>query len=186
MALGAILGLAGSVLTNVTAIFKAAEDRKLRKLELAHEEKSWEHEAHLFELQSQAKVAETEQEAFLITTQGSFDGLKASITDQTETAKRASRWTVNILTLFRPMLTTAFTGITIFAAWQGLNSPEMAAGLGVEVNRSLMSLIKDNPALIAIYGLCELSVTWWFGDRSSKRVIETMRGGHIRAAGGQF
>lgn len=186
MALGSILGLVGSVLTNVTAIFKAAEDRKLRKLELLHEEKSWEHEADLFKLQSQANVAQTEQEAFLISTQGSFDGLRASIDNQTETAKRASQWTANILTLFRPFLTLSFAAITILAAYHGLHSANIAAELGINIEASLMDLIKTNPALTSIYGLCELSVTWWFGDRSSKRIIETMRGGHIRAAGGTF
>ena len=122
----------------------------------------------MLKLQSQAKVAETEQEAFLMTTQGSFDGLRESMKQQTESLKGSSRWVKNTLSMVRPVLTFTFVGIVAYMA------------------------VFENPedfreaAIAAAIELAMMSVAWWFGDRSTKRVIDSMRGGHIRAAGGQF
>ena len=166
--LGLILGLAGSISTKIFGIFEKREERKMRELELEHEARRWTHEKDMFKMQSQAKVAETEQEAFLMTVEGSYDGLQASMMQQTEALKGSSRWVKNILSMVRPSLTFIFVGIVVYIS------------------------IFENPddyraaAIAAAIELAMMSVTWWFGDRSTKRVVESMRGGHIRAAGGSF
>jgi len=166
--IGLILGLVGSISSKVFGIVEKMEERKLRKLELEHEVNRWAHDKDMLQLQSQAKVAETEQEAFLMTTQGSFDGLRESMKQQTESLKGASRWVKNTLSMVRPVLTFTFVGIVAYMA------------------------VFENPedfraaAIAAAIELAMMSVAWWFGDRSTKRVIDSMRGGHIRAAGGQF
>ena len=167
-ALGLILGLVGSVTTKVFGIFEKREERLMRQAELAHEVNRWAFEKEMFTLQSQAKVAETEQEAFLMTVQGSYDGLKASIENQTEATKGTSRWVKNLLSTVRPTLTFVFSGILIYnAIWEASGDYRLAA-------------------LTASIDLAMMSVCWWFGDRSTKRVIDSMRGNHIRGAGGNF
>ncbi|MGB0907407.1 MAG: hypothetical protein ACPGVT_07930 [Maricaulaceae bacterium] len=168
MAIGAILGLAGSLATNVISIFRQREERKMRQLELEHETRRWGHEKDMFKLQSQAKVAETEQEAFLMTVQGSYDGLRASIADQTALAAKSSPWVANILTLFRPAMTLSFIALVVY--------------LSIWANDTNVR----SPAILAGIDLALMSSTWWFGDRSTKRVAEAMRGDHIRGAGGAF
>ena len=166
--LGAALGLVGSISTKVFGIFEKKEERKILELRLQDQHKQREHEATMFTLQSQAKVAETEQEAFLMTVQGSYDGLKASINDQTETVKGSAQWVKNTLSMVRPSLTFIFVGIVAYVS------------------------IFENPdnyraaAIAAAIELASMTVSWWFGDRSTKRVVESMRGGHIRGAGGNF
>ena len=166
--LGLVLGLVGSISTKVFGIFEKREERKLRQLELEHEVNRWGHEKDMFKMQSQAKVAETEQEAFLMTVEGSYDGLQASMAQQTEALKGSSRWVKNILSLVRPVLTFTFVGIVVYISV--FENPEdyRAAGIAAAIELAMMS------------------VAWWFGDRSTKRVVESMRGNHIRAAGGNF
>jgi len=166
--IGAILGLVGSVSTKAFGIFEKREERKLVALQMDHESKRWSHDEHMFTLQSQAKVAETEQEAFLMTTQGSYDGLKASIEAQSEATKGSSKWVKNIISLMRPSLTTSFVGVIIYLCIIG-NPDDIRIA-----------------AITAVIELGSMSVAWWFGDRSTKRVMESMRGGHIRGAGGEF
>lgn len=166
--IGLILGLVGSVSSKVFGIFEKREERKSLELRLGHEVNRWAHDKEMFTLQSQEKVAETEQEAFLMTTKGSFDGLKASMDQQTASLKGASKWVKNTLSMVRPVLTFTFVGIVVYVS------------------------VFDNPddyraaAISAAIELAMMSVTWWFGDRSTKRVVESMRGGHIRGAGGSF
>lgn len=165
--LGAVLGLVGSVSTKVFGIFEKREERKTLEVQNAHEVNRWAFEKEMFTLQSQAKVAETEQEAFLMTVQGSYEGLEQSIRDQQELSKRAPKWVISILALMRPSLTLTFTGIVGYMAIVGSDGDLKKA------------------ALIACVDMASLCVTWWFGDRSAKRIVE-MRGTHIRAAGGEF
>jgi len=194
MAIGAIIGLFGSVSTNVFGWLNRKEDRKTLALELAdrdkartHEARLWAHEGEMLKLQSQAKVAETEQEAFLTEIKGSWEGLKQTTDQQTKTTVEASTWVKDAISLFRPVLTSALIGITIYASVQGLGTVTDAKALGIDVDKNLYDLIKDNAALATIYGLTEMSVTWWFGDRSIKRVVQNIENGNnLRAAGGAF
>ena len=165
MAIGAILGLAGSLSTNIISIFRAKEERKMRKDQFSHEVERWKHEGKMFELQSQENAAETEREAFLMTTKGSWDGLAASIANQTAMAAKASPWVANILSLFRPVMTSCFIGGVVY--------------LSIWADKSTV----DSAATLALIDLALMSSTWWFGDRSTKRVTETLTGGaNLRAA----
>lgn len=166
--LGLALGLAGSISTKVFGIFEKIEQRKLQALQMEHEKNRWEHDKDMFVMESQAKVAETEQEAFLITTQGSYDGLKASMAQQTESLKGSSQWVKNTISLVRPVLTFIFVGVVVYVAV--LDNPESYRQV----------------AIAAAIDLAMMTVAWWFGDRSTKRVVESMRGNHIRGADGQF
>ena len=188
MAVGAILGLAGSVFTNVFGWLNRKEDRKELALRLAFEEKrldhetrKWDHETALLTLQSQAKVSETESEMALAATVGSQQGLIATIQSQDKAMEGTWKWVKSIISLMRPALTTAFTGITVYAALYGLGS---SAG----ITEAEFGTLGGHEALAVIYGLTELSVTWWFGDRSIKRVMNNTREGGtgIRGAAGAF
>ena len=166
MAIGAILGLAGSISTKIFGIFEKREERKTLELRLQFEEKRLDHEKHMFALQSQENAAETEREAFLLTTQGSFEGLKSTIDSQTKMTLGSSKWVINFVTLMRPLMTISFIALVIY--------------LSVWVNDETVR----NPAILAGIDLALMASTWWFGDRSTKRVVESMRGNHLRAAGG--
>ncbi len=166
--LGLILGLAGSISTKVFGIFEKREERKMREAELAHEVNRWSFEKEMFTLQSQQAVAETEQEAFLTTVRGSYDGLQASLEQQTKALQGTSKWVKNTVSMMRPVMTSTFVAVLVYnAIWEASGDYRAAA-------------------LMASIELAMMSVAWWFGDRSTKRVVESMRGGHIRAAGGDF
>lgn len=168
MALGLVLGLVGSVTTKLFGLGEKALELKARKLDYEHEKNRWSHDKDMFKMQSQAKVAETEQEAFLLTTKGSYDGLEASMQQQTEALKGTSKWVRNVVSMVRPVLTFTFVGIVVYISVTDNPDNYRAAGVAAAIDLAMMS------------------VAWWFGDRSTKRVVESMRGGHIRGAGGHF
>ena len=154
MALGAVLGLLGSVGTNVVGIFREREANKLKIAQMGHEERRWGHDEAMVKLTMQARQEETEQEALLMDTQGSWDGLQASILDQTASVKRAAPWAATVLTLFRPFITLSFIAIILWLAIYEADAGMREAAIGASVELVL------------------LSVTWWFGDRSTKRVLQ--------------
>lgn len=170
MAIGAILGLAGSGITQVFGWLNKKENRKDKALEYAHKEKLWTHERDLMVIQGDLKEAETEQEAFLSNVDGSWDGLQASIKDQTEIAKGSSQWVKNFLSLMRPLLTLIPLVISVWAGVYGflamLDMPNSTI--------SALEYVQSSTPLLTLYGLTELTVTWWFGDRAIKRAVENL------------
>jgi hypothetical protein len=191
MAIGLITGLVGSIATNVFGWLERKEERKSLALKLDHQIKVMAHEGEMFKLESQAKVAETEQEAFLMNTEGTWKGLESSIADQTAATAGAHKGVKSFLALFRPILTTAFTAVTIWAALKGFDLTIMQAETTgamtidgvVNTYKEVAEAVKDNPALLVVYSLTEMSVTWWFGDRSIRKQVATRE---LRAAGGDF
>lgn len=170
---GIILGLVGSAITQTTSVFTLREQRKLEVAKMAHEAAGWTHEKEMMKLASQGEVAQLEMEVVLTQVRETFNGLKASMAEMASTAKGAHKWSRTVSTLMRPIMTLILVGFTIYWAW--------LSGAFVD------GVDAGEKAVIGIIELSSMAVSWWFGDRSNKRVSENARAaGEIRAAGGKF
>lgn len=156
MAIGAILGLVGSGITQGFGWLNRKEARKEKALDYAFQRDEMSHEVVMGEMMLRQGQQETEQEAFLTDVKGSWQGLDRSIDNQTKSTEGTSRWVKNIVSLMRPVLTVLPLLLSLWAAVQGVQE---LTGM-------------SNEATATVYGLTELTVTWWFGDRSIKRVME--------------
>jgi hypothetical protein len=111
----------------------------------------WLDETDLLKLQMQAKAAETEQEIHIAESQGSWNGLSASLT--AEGALGSSYpWVNAVRALVRPALTlglATFLSAAFFA---------MAPG---DIDRAYVA---DSLVFAAV-----TSIVWWFGDRAPKK-----------------
>ena len=170
---GIILGLVGSAITQTTSIFTLRETRKLEEARMTHEAASWDHEKAMIELASQGEVARLEMEVVLTQVRETFEGLKASMNEHASTAKGAHKWARSVSTIMRPIFATSLLAFIFYWAW--LSGAFMD---GIDQGES---------AVIAVIELGSMAVSWWFGDRSNKRMSENARAaGDIRAAGGDF
>lgn len=137
---GGAFGVLGTALGRLAAFFE-------RKQTNAHEERRWQHEVTLLELQRLAAAAETEAELALTRAEGSWAGLQASL--NAEAAIRSSyKWVDAIRGLTRPLLTVLLWGITT-VIW-------FSADLADRAN------ITETASFAAT-----AATLWWFGDRSA-------------------
>lgn len=153
---GGLAGLLGSISTNVFQIFRLREERELKRLEIEDRNLDRLHEQKLHALNMQAREQETESEIMIAQTQGSYDGLKASIADQTAAVQSTYKWVAAVISLVRPVLTFAL----LFSLLVSLSSEDA-------------TMIR-----IALIELTLMAVTWWFGDRSTKRIMERSGNGN--------
>lgn len=139
---GGIFGLFGTAIGRVAGYFE-------RKQTMQHETQRWAHEVQLIELQQAAAKAETEAELALTDTQGSWDGLLASMA--AEAAISASyRWVDAVRGLTRPVLTLLL--------WL------IAAGIWLGADATGQSNIIETATFAAT-----AATLWWFGDRGPKQ-----------------
>lgn len=137
---GGLFGLFGTALGRLAGFFE-------RRQTIAHEERRWQHEVSLLQLQQSAAVQETEAELAIAQTEGSWAGLEASL--NAEAAIAASyRWVDAVRVLTRPILTLLLWGITL-AIW---SSADVAS----------QSSITQTATFAAT-----AATLWWFGDRSA-------------------
>lgn len=137
---GGVFGVVGTALGRLAGYFE-------RKQSIAHEERRWQHEVQLLELQRLAHAAETEAELAIEQMQGRWSGLQASL--NAEAAIRSSyRWVDAVRGLTRPVLTLLLWGITA-AIWFFAD----AAG-------------RDSVTETAAFAATAATL-WWFGDRSA-------------------
>ena len=135
---GGIFGLLGTALGRAVGFFERRQD-------IQHEERRWDHEVQLIQLQQAAKVAETEAEIVLTETEGSWRGLQASLNAEAQIAA-SYKWVDAARALTRPALTILLWLITA-AIWAYAN----------EANRSSITETATFAATAA--------TLWWFGDR---------------------
>ncbi len=139
---GGLFGLFGTALGRIAGFFE-------RRQEQAHERARWVHEGELLKLQMQARAEETEAEIVMADTEGSWQGLSASM--QAEAAIGASYpWVNAVRGLTRPSLTVllwVISGIIYVLAGPG----EQAA-------------ITETATFAAT-----AATLWWFGDRGPRR-----------------
>lgn len=137
---GGVFGVLGTALGRVAGYFE-------RRQSIEHEERRWQHEVKLLEMQRLAAAAETEAELAITRAEGSWDGLQASL--NAEAAIRASyKWVDAIRGLTRPLLTLLLWGITV-VIW-------FSADLADRSNITETATFAATAATL-----------WWFGDRSA-------------------
>ena len=137
---GGVFGVLGTALGRVAGYFE-------RRQSIEHEERRWEHEVQLLEMQRLAAAAETEAELALTHAEGRWAGLQASL--DAEAAIRTSyKWVDAIRGLTRPLLTLLLWGITV-VIW-------FSADLADRTNITETATFAATAATL-----------WWFGDRSA-------------------
>lgn len=103
VASGGIFGLVGSII-GVGAKYFQEKQRQ------AWEQKKWDHESKLLELQMQVRAAETEQELAIVSQTGAWAGLDDSLRAD-RSVKDVHTWVNDLRALFRPALTVLLWAI---------------------------------------------------------------------------
>ncbi|MCR9079606.1 MAG: hypothetical protein NXH78_10945 [Hyphomonadaceae bacterium] len=135
---GGMFGVLGTALGRLAGYFE-------RQQSIEHEERRWQHEVTLLEMQRLAAAAETEADLALTHAEGRWDGLQASL--NAEAAIRSSyKWVDAIRGLTRPLLTLLLWGITV-VIW-------FSADLADRTNITETATFAATAATL-----------WWFGDR---------------------
>jgi hypothetical protein len=137
---GGVFGVLGTALGRLAGYFE-------RRQTIVHEEKRWQHEVQLLEMQRLADAAETEAELALEHAAGRWAGLQASL--NAEAAIRGSYpWVDAVRGLTRPMLTLLLWGITT-VIW-------------FSADPTARSSLTETASFAAT-----AATLWWFGDRSA-------------------
>jgi len=152
VASGGIFGLIGSGI-GVWAKMKQAKADRL------WQEKEWAHESLLLDKQMQVAQAETENEIAITSSKGSWSGLNESIRADMAT-KPSSGWASDIKALFRPFLTTALVGCTMYIIHSLLNGDLRGVISASETTEILRY------AIYSVVFATSAAITWWFGDRA--------------------
>lgn len=137
---GGVFGVLGTALGRLAGYFE-------RRQTIAHEEKRWQHEVQLLEMQRLADAAETEAELSLEHAAGRWAGLEASL--NADAAILGSfAWVDAVRGLTRPTLTLLLWGITTVIWFSAAPT--------------------DRSALTETASFAATAATlWWFGDRSA-------------------
>ena len=137
---GGMFGVLGTALGRLAGYFE-------RRQTIAHEEKRWQHEVQLLEMQRFVDAAEAEAELALEHAAGRWAGLQASL--NADAAIRDSYpWVDAVRGLTRPTLTLLLWGITT-VIWFSADPTD----------RSSLTETASFAATAA--------TLWWFGDRSA-------------------
>ena len=144
VATGGVFGVVGSVLGQVSRFFQ-------EKQRQAWEQKKWDHEKALIELNMQAKSHETEMELKITQSQGSWTGLATSINADMSSGE-SYKWVNAVKKLFRPFVTTLLWIIAyvVFRQTEGMEELSVTQEYMVET----------------IYFTAATATLWWFGDRA--------------------
>lgn len=149
---GGVFGLFGSLLGVGAKWLQRREDRKARREEHAHEER-------LLELEIKRQSQTDEHELALVASQGSWQGLKASV-EAEGALQGAGKTTNNMRALFRPFLTVL---LWVLAGWvfYHITSGGLREWLtDVEV----VDLIRY--MVYTVFFSAATATAWWFGDRA--------------------
>lgn len=149
---GGIFGIFGSVAGQVSKYFA-------KKQEQAFQMKQWDYERSLLKLNMEAKQQETEQELAIVSQQGSWNGISASI-QADSVLTPVSTWARDVKSLFRPFLTTV---LWVLAAWVFYKIIKGATD-GVFTPEEIKELIKY--MVYSLFFAASTATVWWFGDRA--------------------
>ena len=154
VASGGLFGLIGSII-GVGAKYFQEKQRQ------AWEEKKWAQEQAMFELNMQAKAAETEQELAIVSQEGSWRGLEASH-EAAASVKNVHTFVNDIRALFRPALTIM---LWVISAWifSKIVSGSVDAWLTGK-SPQIVSLVEY--MVFSTYFATGTATVWWFGDRA--------------------
>tara|TARA_Y100000310_G_scaffold46382_1_gene43104 strand:- start:6531 stop:7004 length:474 start_codon:yes stop_codon:yes gene_type:complete len=143
---GGVTGLIGSLVNKGFDFFQ-------KKQEYAQEEKRFDREIKLLELQAKQKGEDREADMALEEMRAELAAFKASI-EGASAARGESSWVLNVKGLMRPALTA---GSMLVATALFFFSGD---GIGEVRGMSVHAAIVDT----MLY-LMSLSTSWWFGDR---------------------
>lgn len=145
-ATGGLLGTLGSLGTQVAAFFIDREKAK-QQLEMTKVEN--EHELRMLQLNAERGRQEAQESYALKALEGridemskSYEGLVATISDQSKLNERASQWVVDTMSMVRPGLTV----LLIFGSF-------------------VFGLVDNPNAFYQASMMATMAVAWWFGDR---------------------
>jgi hypothetical protein len=147
---GGVFGLLGAIGGQVSKYFQ-------EKQRQAWEEKKWDREERMIELQMKSRREETEQELAIVQQQGSWSGLKASYSAVTD--QPSYKWVAAAKSLFRLFLTTLLwlmAGITFYLV--------VTAGKAYFNGAELKELVRY--MVYTIFFSASTAGMWWFGDRA--------------------
>lgn len=157
---GGVFGLLGSAVGGVFKYFQVKQQQKF-------EEKKWQHELALIDKEHAREREEDEHELAVVSQQGAWQGLGASIQADASTGE-TYKWATAIKTLYRPILTSALVAIA-FVMFRDLSGMLTGAGrdsvltqiFSTDQARELLSYIVNSLVFSA-----STAVVWWFGDRA--------------------
>ena len=138
---GGLFGLLGTIGGRVAGYFETKQKH-------AQERASWDHEAKLHELNRLARSEENEQAIALAATQGSWDGLRASLDAEAAIAP-SYKWVDAVRALVRPTLTVLLwiIGLVTF----------------------FFATDEGRASWIETITFASTAATlWWFGDRAPR------------------
>ncbi len=147
---GGLFGLLGAVGGQVSKYFQ-------EKQRQAWEEKKWDREERLLQLQMKGRREETEQELAIVQQQGSWAGLRASYSSVID--QPSYKWVAAVKSLFRPLLTLVLwvmAGITFYLVVTVANKYFS----GVELKELIKYMV------YTIFFSASTAGMWWFGDRA--------------------
>ena len=150
---GGLFGLIGTGFNRIAGYFERKQLHEFELKKMAHVERQnehvkdlrlmeFDHETKLHELTMQAGRARALEDMAVIDTQGSWDGLTASIEAEAAIGK-ASQWVINLLRLVRPIITLSLW-LIVWKIYK--NTP-------------------DAEIVEAATFAATAATLWWFGDR---------------------
>lgn len=146
---GGVLGLAGSVISKgasyITDKQKAKDEREGKALD-------YQHALELAKIAHEQGMQQGLQEFDKIEMEKRYEGMLASIADQTAIAQRTSQWVTDVLALVRPGL----TGLLIVIAFM------VAIMVCLGATQTLL-----NP-FYQFSAMASMAVAWWFGDKATQ------------------
>lgn len=154
---GGLFGLIGSGISSIFKIFQ-------RKQEFEEEKQRREWDREDFKLQMQFNQQETENEIAVTSSQGAWQGLNASINAASNI--KGSSWDAKLLRMFRPVLTAALVGGSLYIInmmWQSLTGANNALTViftEVEIKEVI------SYSIYSFLFATNTAIVWWFGDRA--------------------
>jgi len=162
VASGGLFGFLSAGVGAIGKFFQAKEAHK-QKIELME----W--DIRMFDKQMESKKLETEMEIAVTSSEGAWTGLHDSILADKALAKNSPEWVNGIKSLFRPFLTTALTGSSVWMivmVWDSvMNSGGEESSLVVLFTEAeIKDLLKY--MIYSLFFATTTSIVWWFGDRA--------------------
>lgn len=153
---GGLIGLGGAVAGQVVGYFK---EKQAAKDALAAKQVDYAHEKEMAAIAGTAAQAAGARDQALARLTGEYEGLKASIADQTASAASVSGWARDLLAIFRPVLTFM-----------------LMTGAMITAMEKVPFFTPRADTFDAFIQLSALAVAWWFGSRDQAKATKTCLG----------
>jgi hypothetical protein len=153
---GGLFGLVGALLGVGAKMLQSWEERKLLREKIEGRKIEQAHELKLLEMQIARGKAETESELAIIDAAAARDVKLASYQDAANIGP-THMWVSDVLRLFRPFLTIALIGVTVWLFHRLIKG----GGLPYISTPELVQYI-----VLSVVFSATAAVTWWFGERA--------------------